>query len=148
MLLKYCLWLLGLIIHAVLMFYFTKKYIFNFNIKRVFPSYFIVYVGIVCGSVTAPVFGLALWGRFLFWFGFASYLILLPLILYRILVIKGIQEPAVPTIAIFSAPASLCLTGYLNSFRGKNIAMVVFLGILSLIMYISVMLYIPKILRL
>ncbi|TYP58544.1 TDT family transporter [Thermosediminibacter litoriperuensis] len=144
----YCIWLLGLTIHAVLMFYFTKKYILNFNIKKVFPSYFIVYVGIVCGSVTAPVFGLARWGQFIFWLGFASYLILLPLIIYRVMVIKGIPEPAVPTIAIFAAPASLCLAGYLNSFQGKNMAMVVFLSLLSLIMYISVMLCIPKILKL
>nr|WP_245523117.1 TDT family transporter [Thermosediminibacter oceani] len=144
----YCLWLLGLSLHAVLMLYFTKKYIFNFNIKKVFPSFFIVYVGIVCGSVTAPVFGMTNFGRFLFWFGFTSYLILLPLIIYRVVVIKGIPEPAVPTIAIFSAPASLCLAGYLNSFQQKNMAMVAFLSILSLVMYISVMLYIPKILKL
>ncbi|MCG0275448.1 MAG: TDT family transporter [Thermosediminibacteraceae bacterium] len=144
----YYLWFVGLIIHFLLMFYFTKKYIFNFNIKKVFPTHFIVYVGIVCGSLTAPKFGLIGLGQFLFWIGFTSYLILLPLIIYRVVVIKGIPEPAIPTIAIFSAPASLCLNGYLISFQEKNVTMVAFLSILALVMYISVMVYIPKIMRL
>ncbi|ABR49841.1 C4-dicarboxylate transporter/malic acid transport protein [Alkaliphilus metalliredigens QYMF] len=143
----YGIWLLGLIIHIFLIIYFTKKYILNFNIKKVFPSYFIVYVGIVAGSVTAPAFGLSHWGQYIFWFGLVTYLILLPFVLYRVLHIKEIPEPAIPTITIFAAPASLCLAGYLNSFPEKSMVMVGFLGFLSLVMFISVMIHIPKMLK-
>ena len=52
-----------------------------------------------------------------------------------------------PTIAIFAAPASLCLAGYMNSFQEKNLAMVAFLSILALTMTFGVILYLPKLLR-
>ncbi|SNS81712.1 exfoliative toxin A/B [Anaerovirgula multivorans] len=144
----YGVWLLGLIMHVILIIYFTKKYILNFNMKKVFPSYFVVYVGIVSGSVTAPAFDLAHWGQYIFWFGFIGYLILLPIIMYRVFVIKEMQEQTIPTLTIFAAPASLCLAGYLNSFQEKNITIVGFLGALSLIMFIAVMVCIPKMLKL
>jgi exfoliative toxin A/B len=72
---------------------------------------------------------------------------LLPVVLYRVLKIKEIPEPALPTITIFAAPASLCLAGYLNSFPDKNIFIVGFLGILSLLMFVAVIAYMPKMLR-
>ncbi|MDW7667345.1 MAG: TDT family transporter [Bacillota bacterium] len=141
------IWFAGLIIHILLIIYFTKKYIIKFNIKKVFPSYFIVYVGIICASVTAPAYGLVTLSQYIFWFGFISYILLLPVVLYRVLKTKEIPEPALPTITIFAAPASLCLAGYLNSFPEKNILMVGFLGILSFVMFISVIAYMPKMLR-
>jgi len=144
----YCLWLLGLTVHVGLVICFTRKYILKFDIKKVFPSYFIGYVGFACGSVTAPAFGLARWGQLLFWLSFTSYLILFPLILYRVIIIKKIPAAAKPTIVIFLAPPNLCLAGYMNSFQEKSMAIVGFLSTLSLIMCVSVMLYIPRILRL
>lgn len=142
------MWFFGLALHCIFIIIVTKKYILNFNIKKVFPSYFIVYVGIVAGSVTAPIFNLFSLGQYIFWFGFITYLILLPIVIYRVLVVKEMPEPTIPTITIFSAPASLCLAGYLNSFQEKNVFIVGFLVALSLIMFISVMTYIPKMLRL
>lgn len=140
-------WILGLIIHSLLIVYFTKKFILNFNIKKVFPSYFVVYVGIVVGSVTAPVFKLLTLGQGLFWFGFVSYLILLPIVIYRVFFVKEIKEPVLPTITIFAAPASLCLAGYLSSFPEKNMFIVSLLTTLSIVMLIGVIGYMPKMLR-
>ena len=140
-------WILGLLLHCFLIVYFTVKFIFNFDIKKVFPSYFIVYVGIVVGSITAPTFNLISLGKGIFWFGFISYLCLLPIVIYRIFIVKAIPEPAVPTITIFAAPASLCLVGYIGSFQDKSITMVGFLAVLSLIMFIGVILYLPKMLK-
>lgn len=131
-----------------MMYFFTKNYILNFKMEKVFPSHFIVYVGIVCGSVTSPAFGFISLGRFLFWFGFIAYLILLPLILYRVLAIGRLPEPAFPTIAILSAPASLCLAGYLSSFQDKSLNLIVFLSLLSLSMFFLAIMYIPGIMRL
>ena len=145
---SYVVWIIGLILNALLILYFTKKYVFNFDIKNVFPSWFVLYVGIVIGSVTAPAYNKIIVGQYLFWFGFVCYLILFPIILYRIIEIKGIPEPALPTVGIFAAPASLCLVGYINSFQDKNMIIVGFLAALSLIMYISVLLQMPKLLKL
>lgn len=146
--LAFGIWVIGLILHMVLILYFTIKYVFNFNIKKVFPSWYIVYVGIVVGSVTAPAFEMANVGKILFWFGFISYLILLPIILYRITKVKEIPEPALPTITILAAPASLCLAGYMNSFQNKNMFIVWLLLALSQFTLLYVLVQLPKLLKL
>ncbi|MDK2918706.1 MAG: exfoliative toxin [Candidatus Petromonas sp.] len=143
----YGIWIFSLLLHCSLIIYFTKKFIFNFDIRKVFPSYFVVYVGIVVGSVTAPVYNSINIGKFVFWFGFISYLILLPVVIYRVFSIKNIKEPALPTITIFAAPASLCLAGYMSSFPEKNMNIVLFLTLLSQIMFFSVLLYLPRMLK-
>ncbi|MSS43329.1 TDT family transporter [Anaerosalibacter bizertensis] len=146
--LAFIMWIIGLILHIILIFSFTRKYIFNFNIKKVFPSWFIVYVGIVVASVTSPVFNMMKIGQVIFWFGFISYLILLPIILKRVLKIGEIPKPALPTIVIFSAPASLCLAGYMNSFQNKNMIIVWFLVALSQLTLLCILFQLPKLLKL
>lgn len=144
----FIVWIAGLSLHIVLMLWFTKKFVFHYNIKKVFPSWFIVYVGIAAASVTAPAFKMQSIGVIAFWFGFITYLMLLPVVIYRVLKIKEIPESALPTIAIFAAPASLLLAGYMKSFAAKNISMVYFLLILSLIMYVFVIIKLFSLLKL
>jgi len=146
--LAYIVWIVGLALHAVLIIYYTKKHVLNFNIKNVVPGYFVVYVGIVVGSVTGPAFNQAIIGQYLFWFGFICYLILLPITIYRVIKVKGIPEPGLPTIATFAAPGSLCLAGYINSFEDKNMVIVGFLAILSTIILVAVLFYMPRLLKL
>lgn len=141
-------WFLGVALHILLILWFSKKFVSNFNIKKVFPSWFIVYVGIVVASVSAPAFEMQALGKILFWFGFVSYLVLIPIVLKRIFVVKEIPQPALPTIAIMAAPASLCLAGYMNSFAEKNMGMVMFLLVISQITYLGVIAYLPKLLKL
>jgi exfoliative toxin A/B len=142
------LWITGLSLHVVLIIWFTKKYVLKFNIKQVFPSWFIVYVGIVVASVTGPVFKMNAIGQIAFWFGFVTYLVLLAVVLYRVIKVKEIPEPALPTLAIFAAPASLLLAGYMNSFAVKNMVIVWVLATLSLVMYTAVIIAMFKLLRL
>lgn len=144
----YAMWIIGIIMQFALIIYFTRKFVFNFDIKNVFPSYFIVYVGVAVGSVVAPVFNAINVGKVLFWFSFISYLILLPLISYRVLKIRPIPEPVVPTLTIFAAPASLLLVGYLNSFKSINMTILGILVFLSLFMLFSVLLYMPEMVKL
>lgn len=146
--LSFGMWLIGIILHLLLIINFTKKYVINFDIKKVFPSWFVVYVGIVVSSVTAPAFNMAGVGKVAFWFGFICYLVLLPIVLYKVLKVGNIPEPALPTLVIFSAPASLCLTGYMNAFQEKNMAIVYILLTLSQITYLLVLLTLPKLLKL
>jgi len=139
---------IGILTHMLLIIYFTKKFIFTFNIQKVFPSYFVVYVGIAIFSVIAPVFNAVWLGQMFFWFGFITYLILLPIIIYRVLAIKALPEALLPTLTIFAAPASLCLVGYLSSFQEKNMLIVWLLTFLSLTMLLGVLLYMPKMIKL
>lgn len=130
------LWWAGVALHVLLIVIYTKNFIIGFNINKIFPSTFIVYVGIAAASITAPAFGLAKVGQFIFWFAFVSLIILMFVIGYRVFVVKGIPEAAMPTTVIFAAPAALTLAAYLNSFSDKSIVMVYFLAILVGILYV------------
>ena len=77
----FAMWIVSIVGHIVLMVKFTIDYILKLDIKKVFPSWFIVYVGIVVGSVTAPAFEMQNFGRIFFWLGIISYLLLLPIVL-------------------------------------------------------------------
>lgn len=141
-------WIFALVLNASLIVYFTMKFILNFNIKKVFASYFVLYVGIVVGSVTAPAYGLAKLGEFIFWYGLIVYLPLIPIVTYRVLKVKEIQEPAQPITIIFAAPASLLLAGYMSSFPEKNLVLVAFLSVLALIMTFYCLFLMTKMLKL
>ncbi|RRD39638.1 TDT family transporter [Leptotrichia sp. OH3620_COT-345] len=142
------LWISGIIVHTALIIWFTSYYLPKRNIKTVFTTWFIVYVGIVTISVTAPAYKLISVGQTAFWFGFISYLILLPIVCYRVFVIKNIPEPALPTFSVFAAPAALLLAGYISSFPEKNLFIFYFLIFLTVFFYILVITSMPKLLKL
>jgi len=144
----FVLWGVCVAMHLSMMIFYTKRFIMNFKIQKIFPSIFVVYVGIVTASVTAPAYGMQRAGQMFFWTGLILYLILLPIAGYRAVKVKGIPEAALPTITIFAAPASLCLAGYMSSFSEKNIGMILFLTGLSLFMYFLVLAMLPKLLKL
>lgn len=145
---SYMLWIVGFVLHAALIIWFTKQFVYNFKIKQVFPSWFIVYVGIVAASVTGPAHNIIMVSKLAFWFGFAAYLVLLPIVIYRVVRIKEMPEMTLPTLVIFAAPASLLLAGYMSAFQAKNMIIVWFLMILSIIMYGIVLTMLSKLLRL
>ncbi len=130
--------IIGFAIHIILIIAFTVKHIFNFHIKKVFPSWFIVYVGIAVASIVAPAFELASIGKFSFYFALIAYVILMVIVIKRWFFFKNVPEPALPAFAIFSAPGSLCLAGYMNSFADKNLTLFWILLVVSQLIYIAV----------
>ena len=141
------LWLIGLGLHLVLLIRFTLKFVVKLEIKQVFPSWFIVYVGIAVAAVTGKAFNQAV-GIAAFWFALASYLVLLFIVSKRVFWVKGIPEPALPTLAIFAAPGALCLAGYLNCFNQKNMLLFYALLVLSQVFYFFVLSKLPGLLHL
>lgn len=141
------IWGLGIVLHIVLILYFTMKFVKNFNIMQVFPSWFIVYVGIAVASVTGKAFYAGI-GQWAFIFAFISYLILIPVVVKRVFFVKQMPEPTLPTLIIFAAPGSLCLAGYLNSFDHKNMILFGFLLVLSQAIYLFAIIKLTGLLRL
>ena len=142
------IWYLGIGLHTLLIVYFTVRFLCKLNMKTVFASYYIVYVGIVAASVTAPAFGQTRLGLGIFWFGLVCCLILLVLVTVRYVKHREIPEPARPLFCIYTAPVSLCLAGYLQSAEVKSPEMVLFLLILASVLYLSVLVQLPKFLAL
>ncbi len=137
------IWYLGIVLHVLLILYFTFRFLLKLNMKAVFASYFIVYVGIVVASVTAPAFGQEALGSGILWFGLACCLVLLVPVTIRYVKYKEIAEPVKPLFCIYAAPVSLCLTGYIQSVGEKSAPLVVLLMVLAVVLYLNALVRLP-----
>ena len=108
----YYIWLFAIALHIVLIIYFTVKFVFKLQMPKVFASYYIVYVGIVVASVTAPAYEKLAIGSAAFWFGFVTLILLLILVTYRYVTVKEVPDPAKPLICIYAAPTCRNLTDF------------------------------------
>lgn len=136
------IWYIGVICHVLLIIWFTMNFaVKGFAVKKVFPSWFIVYVGIAVASVSAPVTGRLEIGRYAFWFGLVTYILLLLIVCYRVWIVGEIPAPAMPTTVIFAAPASLLLAGYMVSFPEKNAYIVHALLVFSIFFWAAGIIY-------
>lgn len=143
------LWYLGIALHVALIVWFTVKFMLKPQMPKVFASYFIVYVGIVVASLTAPAYEMtATIGTWCFWFGFICLLGLLAFVGYRYIKFPVKMDPPKPLFCIFAAPAALCLAGYIQSVASKSAAMVIGMLVLSTALYILVLIKLPGFLKL
>lgn len=143
------LWYLGIALHVALIVWFTVKFMLKPVMPKVFASYFIVYVGIVVASLTAPAYEMtATIGTWCFWFGFVCLIGLLALVGYRYIKFPVKMDPPKPLFCIFAAPASLCLAGYIQSVAPKSAAMVIGMLVLSTVLYVMVLIKLPGFLKL
>ena len=134
------LWFAGVILHIGFMIFYIMRVLIPFNIKKIFPTIFIPFVGIVCATVSSPAVGQQALGQTLFWFGIVAFIVCLPIALYRVFGGIEIPAPARPTVMIFAAPSALLLAGYLQAFDAKMPWMVIALGI-CVVVFLTLALY-------
>lgn len=108
------LWLTAVIIHIAALISFCYHRAKAFSMHHMVPSWFVPPVGIVVADLTLPGAEFIPLALLLLTFGLVSYLILLPLMIYRLIFFHEVPDTAKPTIAILAAPASLVLAGYLS----------------------------------
>lgn len=114
-------WILGVALHILLIVWFTYRFIMcDFDIMTVYPSYWIVFIGITMGAITAHVHGLTEIAYLFFVFGFIMMLITLPLVVYRYVRYPNILDQNKPLICIFTAVMSILIVGYTNSFNALS----------------------------
>lgn len=143
----FALWATAVLCHAGLICWFTWRYVRGFDLRNVFTSWFVAYVGIVVGALTSPAFGMEALGRTLFAFGFACYAALLVVVTARH-VRHRLPDPAAPTFCIYTAPMSLSLAGCLAVFPNANAPFVAVLAVLAQLMLCVVLARLPHLLRL
>ena len=139
----FVLWCAAVLGHLALMVWFSVKYMGNFKLTEVFPTYFICYVGIIVASVTSPIFGMQGVGLVLFWFGFVCYGAMFALITLRYIK-HSVPEPARPLFCIYSAPMSLSIAGYLAVTADPNLVFVGVLAVLAQVLFVVVLTQLPK----
>lgn len=133
----YGIWIIGIVLHISLMIYFTYHFIIhNFNISNVYPTYWIVYVGITMAAITANIHGINEIDFVFFLIGFIGMLITTPIILYREFIYKEIPDMNKPLTCIFTALFSILIVGYLNSAQNISNEFALGLYILACIFYL------------
>lgn len=141
------LWLAAVAGHLLFIFWFSRKFMRRFSLRNVYPTFFIAYVGIVVAAVTAPQFGMERLGTLLFWYGCAAYLVMFILITLRYIK-HPIPLAARPLFCIYSAPMSLCLSGYLMSADHHSPMLLLFMGATAQVLFFAVLCRLPRLLRL
>ncbi len=142
------IWLLAVLSHILLIVWFTKNFMINLELKNVFPTFFIAYVGIIVAAVTSPTFNFTDVGIYIFWFGFLAYLLLLILITYRYIMIPPAESAVKPLICIYTAPMSLSLAGYFAVIPDKNFLIISIMQVAAQFLFFFILSLMPKLLRL
>ncbi|SPN74501.1 TDT family transporter [Brochothrix thermosphacta] len=141
------LWLVAVVLHIGLMTYFTARFVFPWHIGKIYPSWFVMYVGIGVIPVTSLNFYPTL-GKTFLWIALALYVIVLPIVFKRVYWHKKMPEATLPLIGIIAAPASLCLAGCITIYGGEIRWLAIALLCLAQALYVFVLLQIPRVLRL
>lgn len=142
------LWLLCILLHFIFAVSFIYHRFNSWNIHHMVPSWFVPPIGIVVACVDSGLMGMPTLAHILFYIGFAFYIVMLPMMLYRIIFVERIDDARLPTFAIMAAPPNLCLAGYLVAFANPNPAIINFLFPLGLFMTALIYIAMFKIFRL
>lgn len=108
------MWIFAIGLHLFLLGAFLMCRMVNFQLSHMVPSWFVPFVGFGIAAITIPdkdYYSFAYWLMIL---GIANYAFLLPVMYYRLIFLKEIENAFKPTIAILAAPASLILYAYLS----------------------------------
>ena len=143
----FVIWAIALGCHVVLIIWFSWYHIRHLELHKVFPSYFICYVGIIVGSVTSSTYGQQALGLGIFWFGFACYAVLFVVVTMRYAK-HEVPEAARPLFCIYAAPMSLSIVGYLAVEPFPNEAFVCVMLVLAQLFWAVVVWQLRKLLRL
>lgn len=130
------IWYFAILLHIILIIWFTFRFILKIQMPKVFASYYIVYVGIAVAAVTAPAYNALSIGTATFWFGLITLILLFILITVRYAKYREVPEPAKPLICIYAAPTSLCIAGYVQSVSPKSRALLLAMLIAATILYL------------
>lgn len=143
-----CMWIFGVVLHIVLDLVFIISRFKNFKFEDVVPSWYIVTVGLGVAAVTGKPIGYINLSQTLFYYAFIWYLILLPIMVYRIAKIGHIPKTKETSLMIMGAPANICLAGYLGVFDTKSNIIICILLVLAVINMSYDYFILPKLLKL
>ena len=142
------IWIIGIFLD----FYVVCYAIYNFIIKqrhisKIYPTWFITFVGPAVVTVTAINYHLETLGLIFFYFSYINYLVLLLFVLYRVYKYKHYNDGDYPTITVFSAPGGLLLASYMIGVTQKSNMVLAILIPLTILLFIFVLIQLPYLLK-
>ena len=141
-------WIIGIFLDFCVVCYAIYNFIIKErHISKIYPTWFITFVGPAVVTVTAINYDLETLGLVYFYFSYINYLILLPFVLYRVYKYKHYKDGDYPTIAVFSAPGGLLLASYMIGVTQKSNIILAILIPLTILLFIFVLIQLPYLLK-
>ena len=141
-------WIIGIFLDFCVVFYAIYNFIIKErHINKIYPTWFITFVGPAVVTVTAINYNLETLGLIYFYFSYINYLVLLPFVLYRVYKYKHYKDGDYPTITVFSAPGGLLLASYMIGVTQKTNIILVILIPLTILLFIFVLIQLPYLLK-
>ena len=141
-------WIIGIFLDFCVVFYAIYNFIIKErHINKIYPTWFITFVGPAVVTVTAINYNLEALGLIYFYFSYINYLILLPFVLYRVYKYKHYKDGDYPTITVFSAPGGLLLASYMIGVTQKSNIILAILIPLTILLFIFVLIQLPYLLK-
>lgn len=139
------IWWLSFIALISYIVIFSKRFLWNFELSNVFPSWAVLYIGIGISSLTVPWTGYSQLGKTIFIYLLLALIVLLPTIFLRLWK-HGIPDDVKANLATLCAP-TLVAVAYLNAFETIYRPLLLGLIILSQMLYLTVLYFVPRILK-
>ena len=141
-------WIIGIFLDFCVVCYAIYNFIIKErHISKIYPTWFITFVGPAVVTVTAINYNLETLGLIYFYFSYINYLILLPFVLYRVYKYKHYKDGDYPTITVFSAPGGLLLASYMIGITQKSNIILAILIPLTILLFIFVLIQLPYLLK-
>lgn len=142
------IWIIGIFLDFCVVFYAIYNFIIRErHISKIYPTWFITFVGPAVVTVTAINYNLETLGLIYFYFSYINYLVLLPFVLHRVYKYKHYKDGDYPTITVFSAPGGLLLASYMIGVTQKSNIILVILIPLTILLFIFVLIQLPYLLK-
>ena len=141
-------WIIGIFLDFCVVCYAIYIFIIKErHISKIYPTWFITFVGPAVVTVTAINYNLETLGLICFYFSYINYLVLLPFVLYRVYKYKHYKDGDYPTITVFSAPGGLLLASYMIGITQKSNVILAILIPLTILLFIFVLIQLPYLLK-
>ena len=141
-------WIIGIFLDFCVVCYAIYNFIIKErHINKIYPTWFITFVGPAVVTVTAINYNLEMLGLIYFYFSYINYLVLLPFVLYRVYKYKHYKDGDYPTITVFSAPGGLLLASYMIGVTQKSNIILAILIPLTILLFIFVLFQLPYLLK-
>ncbi|MFS1663199.1 hypothetical protein [Streptococcus sp. zg-JUN1979] len=133
------LWYLVALAFLLYLPFFTKRFVFErWDLQAVYPTWFIVYIGVSMIAISGSQWEDYLLGRWVLLLASSLYPIMIGLVFWRLRK-HGIEEAKKPLLAAIAAPTAILLTGYLSLPEAPNPYMLYPFLILSQLIYAYVL---------
>ncbi|RXJ72247.1 tellurium resistance protein [Veronia nyctiphanis] len=134
-------------LHLFMMVMFFSWQLTHFDMKQLYPSWFLYPVGIISSTLAGSKLGFAAESLQLMHICIGAYFCMLPVILYRLAFMGRLPKHCRPVVAIMAAPVNLSLSAYLTNFSDPNPVLAGALGAVGIVMTIFVYLCCISLLR-